>query len=186
MHDQATIERFWTKVDRSGGANACWIWIAGRDQNGYGEFWIVGERRLKKAHRVAWEIDRGPIQDGLFVCHHCDNPPCCNTSHLYMGTVLDNTRDAAKRGLLARGRFHGDKVAGTLSGSNKLTDAQVLNIFKASGETQRQLATRHGVSVTTIGNIRRGLRWWRLTGCPPYSRAAESGRDALGKKHTPT
>ncbi len=86
------VEKFWTKVDRSGGPGACWIWTGGKTIGGYGRY------RGKKAHRVAWEIENGPIPERLHVCHDCDNPPCCNPAHLVTGTPLDSARDRSTKG----------------------------------------------------------------------------------------
>ena len=87
-------ERFWSRVDRSPGG--CWEWTGRRARGGYGEIWWHG--RDQRSHRVAWELLEGPIPEGLFVCHHCDNPPCVRTSHLFLGTALDNNRDRQAKG----------------------------------------------------------------------------------------
>jgi hypothetical protein len=85
-------ERFWARVEKL--STGCWEWSGFRNlaRGGYG--YVEGRR----AHRVAWELANGPIPEGLHVCHRCDNPPCCNPSHLWLGTDLDNARDKiAKR-----------------------------------------------------------------------------------------
>lgn len=89
-------ERFWGKVNRIG-FEECWEWMAARDPNGYGR--IGGKRpRAELAHRVAYRLTRGDIPLGLHVCHSCDNPPCCNPNHLFLGTDLDNNRDMRAKG----------------------------------------------------------------------------------------
>jgi len=80
--------RFWAKVDKSGD---CWIWTAGRLRQGYGRF----DGQL--AHRVAFAFERGPVPDGMFVLHSCDNPPCVNPGHLRLGTHVDNMREMRER-----------------------------------------------------------------------------------------
>lgn len=85
------LARFLAKV-RFG--NGCWNWT-GATSKGYGDFRWNG---ASKAHRVAWVIHSGmPVPEGLWVLHHCDNPKCVRPSHLYLGNVLDNTRDRIVR-----------------------------------------------------------------------------------------
>lgn len=89
-------ERFWSKVDQRG-PNDCWPWLGARHERGYGRF-ILGERN-RRANRVAWEIANArPVPDGMLVCHSCDNPPCVNPAHLWIGTLADNARDMVAKG----------------------------------------------------------------------------------------
>ena len=74
----------------------CREWTGKRARNGYGH---VGWRRLSMgAHRLAWILTHGPIPDGLWVLHHCDNPPCCEPTHLFLGTAADNSADCEAKG----------------------------------------------------------------------------------------
>jgi hypothetical protein len=75
--------------------DACWVWSGTLTVSGYGV--VSAERFRKLAHRLSWELHRGPIPAGVFVCHRCDNPPCCNPDHLFLGSNADNIRDAAKK-----------------------------------------------------------------------------------------
>lgn len=89
--------RFWSKVDKSAGVDACWPWTAkSKHKAGYGVISVDGKRNV--SHRVAWELARGEIPPGMHVCHKCDNPPCCNPSHYFLGTPADNVLDMVDKG----------------------------------------------------------------------------------------
>lgn len=87
-------DRFWSKVDR-GAEDECWPFNAFRDKDGYGRF-SIGPDDMS-AQRAAWLLTFGTIPNGMHVCHTCDNPPCCNPAHLFLGTHADNMRDARKK-----------------------------------------------------------------------------------------
>lgn len=84
--------RFWSKVDRSGGPDACWNWTSALRSKGYGDFLVRGKERCA-AHRLSYIWAYGPIPNGLFVLHRCDNKLCVNPAHLFLGTHHDNMND---------------------------------------------------------------------------------------------
>ena len=89
----AIAERFFTKVSKT---SNCWLWTGYRKHNGYGQSWANGKKVL--AHRLSYEIHTGASPGAARVLHHCDNPPCVNPAHLYLGTMADNMRDCLLRG----------------------------------------------------------------------------------------
>lgn len=155
VFNQRAPDRFWAKVDKSGGPDACWEWQGTRAPNRYGS--VTFHNRAVSTHRLAWELTHGPITDGLWVLHRCDNPPCCNPAHLFLGTPTDNAQDRNAKG-------RANTARGERTGHAKLTDAQVLDIRAryAAGETGRALAREYGVSPAAVSNIMTGKRWRHL------------------------
>lgn len=95
------MKTFWDKCKPI--ESGCWEWQGGRTK-GVGKSFSYGRTLVNKkkmlAHRYAWTLKFGPVPEGMMVCHKCDNPPCCNPSHLFLGTGKDNTQDALKKGRL--------------------------------------------------------------------------------------
>lgn len=145
-------DRFWAKANVQS-EDQCWEWQANRDMNGYGRISGAGKRRFL-AHRVAWTIANGPIPSGMVVMHKCDNPPCCNPSHLTLGTQEMNMKDMAAKGRAQRGTAHHN---------SKLTDDAVRLIRDNRTLSARKLAKQLGVGVWTIHNVRSGKRWAHVT-----------------------
>lgn len=134
--------------------NGCWEWVGPRNIGGYGS--VPRTRHgTGVAHRVAWEREHGPIPDGMLVCHSCDNPPCVNPSHLFLGTHRDNTNDKIAKGRQARGETHRAAV---------LRNAQVLEIrFRAAwGQPNWAIAAWVGVSEANTSRVVRRKIWRHL------------------------
>lgn len=151
-------DRHGTHVDRSGGPDACWPWTGPTDRKGYGRL-SRGRRGegMAAAHRVAWELAHGPIPGGLCVCHRCDNPPCCNPAHLFLGTIADNNQDMTEKG-----RHGVSDVRGEAHGNAKLTTEKVREIrarWAAGGVSQRGLAADYGVSQREVWDVIHGIAW---------------------------
>lgn len=154
--DDAVVQRFWSKVDQ-GPPDECWPWRGWKSGNGYGRVQISG--RAYVASRVALELSGVQIPEGHFVCHRCDNPPCCNPAHLFTGTLKDNNRDRHEKGRSAsRGGERNPRA------KLSVTDVQAI---RSSARTNVALAAHYGVHHTTISDIRRGKNW-------PASAVAES------------
>jgi|SRR5687767_9763401 len=146
-------KHFWSYV-KQGDEDECWPWT-GYTSNKYGS--ICRLSKMVRSHRVAYELAKGPIPEGIKVLHTCDNPPCCNPNHLFLGTQKDNTLDC-----IAKNRFvvmHGSK-----NGNSKLKEKDVLQIrarFK-KGQSCASIAKSFRVSASTIELIRNGRLWKRI------------------------
>lgn len=137
--------------------NGCWEWTGMKLPRGYG-VWQASKtprgddtyiRERIYAHRLSWEIHKGPVPEGKNVLHACDNPSCVNPKHLFLGTHQDNMRDRDYKARQARGEdFH----------RSDLTDDDARAILR-SEETGFVLAERYGVSYQTINDIRAKRTW---------------------------
>lgn len=136
--------------------NGCWEWKRVRNQHGYGQLRVDG--RMVYAHRLAYELGKGQIHDGLHVLHKCDNPRCINPEHLSLGTQSQNMKECSERG---RAHIPKPEKPGETNPAAKLRDVDVRSIRRllVSGWTQREIAERFNVSQQTISNIKSGKRW---------------------------
>lgn len=140
-------ESFWEKVDvRS--KDECWEWLAAVTKDGYGSF------KSKLAHRVAWELEKGEIPDGMLVCHTCDNPPCCNPSHLFLGTQRNNMDDMVQKG-------RSPNNSGSKNPKAKFIEQDILDIYRLhnSGMSAYRIAKNYSVSESNIHSIVKGKTW---------------------------
>lgn len=155
-----TPDVLWSKVDIRG-EDECWEWKGFKNHDGYGRTWI--KDRGYYAHRVIFNLaNPGKINLSApratdisgFVLHKCDNPPCCNPAHLYLGTYKDNTRDKAERSRFPD--FGGDKGPRC-----KLTmeQARQARELRAQGHSARNLAIQFGISLPSMKSLLRGLSY---------------------------
>ena len=146
LAEAVTISRFWRMVDTAGGPDKCWEWTGLRDRANYGIFTYHGVRR--PAHELALSFSTGEAkQPGLETCHSCDNPPCCNPTHLRFDTRLSNVAEMHARGRARNGC--------------KLTaeDVVLIRRRRAGGARQKDLAKAFGVTDGQISGIVRGIKW---------------------------
>lgn len=176
-------ERFWEKVQKADG-DACWEWTACLfTDSGYGCFSY--ERKLQGAHRVSWQLANGPIPDGLWVLHECDNRKCVRPDHLFLGTPTDNARDMVQkgRGVPPTGDRHWARVrrgenVGAKNPNARLDEAAAAAIKSALtvGVPVGPLAQQHGVTASAISLILSGQNWphvpWPEGACFPIDCAA--------------
>ena len=115
--DEIFINKFWSRVNKT---ETCWNWTGPRDKKGYG-LGIYNKGRQPRIHRQSYELNIGPIPQGLHVLHKCDNPSCVRPDHLFLGTNFDNIQDRNKKGRMNHAK--GEQVSHC-----KLTPQQVLEI----------------------------------------------------------
>ena len=135
------FERFMRFVNKT---DYCWLWTGCKDKWGYGRFKFEKENL---AHRASWVFFHGPIPEGMDVLHKCDNPPCVNPDHHYLGTDIENMRDRDERGRTQKGVTHVN---------SHFTEDQVRSIrsmYRPHRVTLAMLAKKYHVSTATISHI---------------------------------
>lgn len=175
-----TEARFWRRVAYTANTTECWLWTGAKDRDGYGSM-SVGRARTQ-AHRFAWLSSRGDIpKDKPCVLHDCDNPACCNPTHLWVGTRADNNKDRHIKRRDAAGDRNGSRVhpesrprgdantsrsrpwtrpRGERSGTAQLNNAQVRRIrVLYPSVSQERLAKLFGVAQATISRVIRRITW---------------------------
>lgn len=162
-------DRFEAKVDRSAGPDGCWPWTAATLWDGYG---VINVRqrphRNVLAHRLAYSLAHGPIEDGMCVLHSCDNPPCVNPAHLRIGTRKENTGD-----MVARGRQRYATPWRSSPGSRRLSadGVAIIRAFRRhTWLTLKEIGQRMGFSTVTICSVATGKTWKHLPGAIPVKK----------------
>ena len=180
--ERSLAERFWSKVDKNGPVpehrpelGPCWIWTGDHLKRGYGllSFGRGPTRKRILAHRISWELHYGRLPEGKpFVCHTCDNPPCCRPDHLFAGSDADNQRDMVAKGRNQRGDNHWSRrmpnrvARGVSKRDSKLTEDEVRAIrtrHATKGDSYRVLSQEYGISSSAIQAIVNRRNWKHLT-----------------------
>jgi hypothetical protein len=138
------IERFWLRVEKT---ESCWNWLGSTEKDGYGRLDI--KYKHYRAHVFSWTLHNGPVPDGLFICHKCNNRRCVNPDHLYAGTPKENAIDTMRSGNCAVGEGNGN------SQLNETSVKAILNDERPYGK----IAKDYGTTETTIYNIKNRKTW---------------------------
>lgn len=139
-------KRLWPRVNK-GNVSECWKWTGARTKAGYGLLTINYQNHY--AHRLAWELHKGSkIPEGFFVCHRCDNPPCCNPAHLFLGTQDDNMKDASSKGRLAATQGEGH-----FNASITEDDVRRIRYLGSTNLARRKIGERFGISRQAVTDI---------------------------------
>lgn len=156
--EDISSDKFWSRVN-IGSHKDCWNWRGFISDSGYGVFSYAKSKRAR-AHRIAFAKTVSPIPNDKVVCHTCDNPRCCNPSHLWLGTVAENNADRERKGRTVSpfGNGFNKTPKGEKHGSAKLTE-RVVKIIRESDMTGADISRALGISQSTVSRIRSGKLW---------------------------
>lgn len=198
------LQNFLDKVIRGYGGD-CWIWGGAGYRNGYGAF-AIG-RKTNTAHRASYILHKGPIPEGMFICHTCDVKNCVNPDHLWAGDQVANMQDCIRKGRHSHGETHSEFLRnrnmkredcafvkyphlvprGEKNFGAKLTDDKVrlVRVLISQGERQCVIAKQMGVSTGVISQIRHRKAWSHVDPLPmPTTQPASTSPDASQDEHT--
>lgn len=150
--------RFWSKIVMGETPDDCWAWTGATTAFGYGVLGVGGRKAGNvRAHRHSWALHFGPVPDGLWVLHRCDNPPCCNPRHLFLGTQTNNMRDAVQKGRHSGPPRH----TGQANRSAKLDedDVRAIRALAAQRVNQDIIAAAFGVTQALVSEIHLRKIW---------------------------
>lgn len=163
--DTAMLRRIWDRMDMRS-PSECWLWTAGlggRNRTPTGYAVIQHHGRQHRVARLLWAHLHGPIPPGMYVCHTCDAPACCNPAHLFLGTPKDNARDKVRKGRMSRSALvvaAARRQVATINATRhyRLAADQVREIRQRAraGETQAVLGETYGVSRSMISLVVHG------------------------------
>lgn len=155
MFTRESVEaRLWRRVNKAGQivphiGSQCWEWVGNTIKDGYGL--IRDRKKMVLTHRLSWTMAYGAIPDGMLVLHHCDNPPCVNPSHLFIGTDADNASDRDSKG-------RRKPLIGEMNGRAKLRELDVRSIRNDVRST-KEIAASYNISIPLVQKIRHGDIW---------------------------
>jgi hypothetical protein len=167
------VQRFMEKVN-FGAPDDCWKWGGAKKPRGYGN--LRFQKTYYLAHRFAFAIFERSVPADKFICHHCDNPPCMNPKHLFLGDARDNTMDMIRKGRdgnnknRATGKENGQhthpekRAYGEKNGNSQLTWEDVDEMrqrYEQENLTYTQLADEYDISTSAVGFIIREEHWVR-------------------------
>lgn len=192
MIKQKDIDRFLTHVAKNS-LGGCWLWTAARRGAGYAAFNV--RSRPIDGHRFSYAAFRGPIPEGIHVCHTCDVRHCVNPDHLFLGTARDNMQDAKRKGRMSppprnipwTARFPERVHRGSKNANAIITEAQALQILqqKAAGKNRSEIAAELGIKRSQVDDIVNGRAWRHvhaLPGAPTPEQLASARQTKPGAK----
>jgi hypothetical protein len=141
--DDAYLDKRTVTLAESG----CWVWMLSTIKGGYGKITVGGDSKM--AHRAVWEKRRGPIPEGMILCHRCDVPSCVNPDHMFLGSYAENSADMVSKGRSAKG----ERV------SLAKLDALTVREIRQEVGTYKDISQKYDVSPGTIRDIKLGLTW---------------------------
>ena len=144
--DVLTLQRFAAKVADAEDGSGCWLWTGAVGSDGYGR--VRREQVTYSAHRLAYEMFKSPIPEGLCVMHRCDKPLCVNPAHLVLGTKADNSQD-----MLRKGR------QGRTEPKLSYDDVRQIRRMLAAGSTKSEVSERFDICRSTVQDIESGACW---------------------------
>ena len=175
MLNDHDLAKFMANLPEDRDPEKCWEWQGSRLMNSYGRLHLSIKytlpRKTVRTHRIAYELWVGEIPDGLFVCHHCDNPPCLNPDHLFVGTAADNIHDQMQKGRMGLGEDSARAI---------LTEKQVVRAREIYAEGDRswthisKIGREIGASYAATYAIVKNKTWRHLLPLPETQDAPET------------